>query len=110
MNHIKLEELDLADMLDVIHYFYEEDLNFFTIEHAKMAEVRRVAIYKHLYNVDYKYGSGAASSGVANGGFDGEDLEPFDPSNAPVKSYFPPTEMDADSSSPFGGVLDAPIN
>lgn len=109
MNHVNLLELDLADMLDVIHYFYEADLDYFTVEHAKMAEVRRVAIYKHLYNVDYKYGSGAASSGVANGGFD-NDLEPFDPSNAPVKPYFPPTEVDADSYSPFGSVLDAPIN
>lgn len=95
-------------MLDVIHYFYEEDLNFHTVEHAKMAESRRVAIYKHLYDVDYKYAtSGAATS---NAGGDFGDLEPFDPSNAPVKPYFPPTEVDADSYNPFGSVLDAPIN
>lgn len=97
-------------MLDVIHYFYEEDLNYYTVEHAKLAESRRVAIYKHLYNVNYKYGtSGAVAPNSAGGDF-GDDLEPFDPSNAPVKPYVPPTEMDADLSDPFGGLLDAPIN
>jgi len=29
--------MDVSDMLDVIHYFYEDDLNFSTIEQAKNA-------------------------------------------------------------------------
>lgn len=97
-------------MLDVIHYFYEEDLNFSTPDQAKMVEARRVAIYRHLYEVDYKYKTqGSVTSSNAGGDF-GDDLTPFDPSKAPVKPYIPPTEVDADSYSPFGAVLDAPIN
>ena len=97
-------------MLDVIHYFYEEDLNFTSVEQSKIAEARRVAIYKHLYDTDYKYRTDGVSSSNADGSFGEDDIVPFDPSNAPVKPYIPPTQVDADFANPFGGVLDAPIN
>lgn len=100
-------------MLDVIHYFYEEDFNYASVEQAQMAEARRIAVFKELYNQEYKYGSTKQSTKNGSsfaGQYDFDDPVPFDPTNAPTKPYVPPTEMDADAMDPFGGVLDAPVN
>ena len=100
-------------MLDVIHYFYEDDLNYATVEQAQMAEARRVTIFKQLYDEDYKYVSTGTANKVNNGfagQYDFDNPIPFDPKKAPVKPYFPPTQMEADDADPFGGILDAPIN
>ena len=98
-------------MLDVIHYFYEDDLNYASVEAAQMAEARRISIFKQLYEVDYAYASTDSKNKTASSmDFDLDDPIPFDPANAPVKSYIPPTEVDASSNNPFGDILDAPIN
>lgn len=112
MNGLRLAEMELSDMLDVIHYFYEEDLNYASVEAAQMHEARRITLFKQMYGVDYAYASDNAKNKAASNSatFDFDDLEPFDPTNAPTKPYVPPTEMDADSFNPFGDVLDAPIN
>lgn len=110
MNGLRLEEMDLSDMLDVIHYFYEDDLNYASVEAAQMAEARRITIFKQLYDVEYKYASSTTKTRTANNyDFDLDDPVPFDPKKAPVKPFIPATEMDADSFNPFGSVLDAPI-
>lgn len=96
---INLPEMELSDMLDVIHYFYEEDLNFSSHEQMQMAEKRRVHIYKEMYLTEYKYQVSASSDVV----------EPFDPAGGGTKPYIPPTEFDPDSYNPFGSALDAPI-
>lgn len=118
MNGIRLGDLDVSDMVDIIHYFYEEDINYYTVEQGQMAEARRITIYRQFYDKEYGYASSSAAasgsntaSGPSQYDFDGNDLAPFDPTNAPVKPYVPPTEMDAGSySTPFGDVLDAPVN
>ena len=107
--------MELSDMLDVIHYFYEDDLNYASVEAAQMADARRITLFKQLYGVEYKYASAdsqnkAAAGGSSNYDFDLDDPIPFDPTNAPKKPFIPATEIDADSFTPFGDVLDAPIN
>lgn len=111
MNGLKLEEMELSDMLDVLHYFYEEDLNYASVEQAQMTEARRTAVFKQLYNIDYKYASEEVKNRAAgtNFDFDLDDPVPFDPANAKTKPFIPATEVDADSHNPFGSVLDAPI-
>ncbi len=113
MNGIRLAEMELSDMLDVIHYFYEDDLNYASVEAAQMAEARRISVFKQLYGVDYAYASAESKNKTAGFGanydFDLDDPTPFDPTNAPIKPYVPPTDMDDDSFNPFGDVLDAPI-
>jgi hypothetical protein len=105
--------MELSDMLDVIHYFYEDDLNYASIEAAQMAEARRIAVFKNMYGIDYAYASAESKNKTAgasaNYDFDLDDPTPFDPTNAPVKPYVPPTDMDDGSFNPFGDVLDAPI-
>ena len=107
--------MELSDMLDVIHYFYEDDLNYASVEAAQMADARRITVFKQLYGIEYRYASEdsrnkTATSSNSNYDFDLDSPVPFDPTNAPQKPFIPATQIDADSFTPFGDVLDAPIN
>ena len=121
MSGIRLEELDASDMLDVIHFFFEDDNRFSTAEEAKAVDQLRSGLYKDLYNRNYKYatksGSGLNTAGGSfdlepeNGDFEEEVIQPFNPRQhkEPTKSYVPATELSDDEADPFGGLLDAPI-
>ena len=106
--------MELSDMLDVIHYFYEDDLNYASVEQAQMTDARRITVFKQLYGTEYKYASednkNKTAGSSANFDFDFDNLAPFDPTKAETKPYIPPTEVDSNSFNPFGDVLDAPIN
>lgn len=90
-------------MLDVLHYFYEEDMNYASVEQLQMTDARRVHVFEELYGWPYRYKANpdAGSSGGINQ-FSGVG-------SADTKPYIPPTEFDPDSFNPFGSVLDAPI-
>jgi hypothetical protein len=95
--------MDLPDMLDVIHYFYEEDMNYATLEQLQMVDARRVHVFEGLYGRPYVYKS-SPNSGSS------DSVNQFSPSGSgATKPYIPPTEFDPDSFNPFGSVLDAPI-
>lgn len=108
-------------MLDVIHFFFEEDLNVISAESAEAKTQIRSVIYESLYEKTYKYkinSSGRkynrAEDNLPDDGFYGEEEEekeiiPFDPVNNFVKPYTPPTEFNPNSSLPFGRDLDPPI-
>lgn len=110
--------MDAKDMTDVLHYFFEEDLELPSAEMAEAkSEVRKI-VYESLYGLTYKYAykSSDSSRVYANGsgtqsdGYVGSDnLEPFDPSPMTRKAYVPPTEFNPDSPMPFGKTLDAPL-
>jgi hypothetical protein len=114
VNGLRLEEMELSDMLDVVHYFYEDDLNYASVEQAQMTDARRITIFKQLYGTEYKYASDEVKNRAAGNSstfdFDFDDTVPFDPTKAETKPYIPPTEVDGSSFNPFGDVLDAPIN
>ena len=105
MNGIKLQELEISDMLDVIHYFYEEDFNYSTVEQAQMTDARRIHVFETLYKTKYEYAAPKQKSSESPDG----GVIPFDPDNREVKPYIPPTEVDPDAVNPFGSALDAPI-
>jgi hypothetical protein len=110
MSQVKLAEMDAADMLDVIHYIYEEDINYVSQEQAQMVETRRVAIWNTMYNAPYKYSVFRKTDEYQYDEDEVQDFTPFDPTQRKdVKPYFPPTDFSADDSDPFGGVLDSPI-
>jgi len=115
VNGLKLGEMEASDMIDVLHYFFEDDMNFSTAEQAEARDKTRAAIYSELYSSTYKYG--AKRQNTANPKMDLVDFddmaeekmpEPFNPAQKP-KAYTPPTPMNADSAMPFGKVLDAPM-
>lgn len=115
MSGIDLKELDSVEMLDVIHYIFEEDMRVSSQEEMDAkTEVRKV-IYREFYEKDYEYGTSTskrtytASGQPVDNSFD--DIVPFDPTvKSQRKGYIPPTKLDDDSSKPFGDVLDSPLN
>ena len=106
-------------MLDVVHFFFEEDaLRFESGEQAEAASKFRTKLYE-LYDVKYKYAvaaSGRSSSAGGGGrsyiskdaGFDFDSKIPSSTSQA-VKPYIPPTSFDPDTGLASGGVLDGPL-
>lgn len=84
-------------MLDVIHYFLDQDMRYSTPEELQMHNSVRKTIFKDLYQKDYVYAS------------EGSTTDQSDYSGTEVKPYIPPTAVDPDAFNPFGSILDAPI-
>jgi hypothetical protein len=107
--------MDASDMVDVFHYFFEDDhLRYETGEHAEAASKFREKLYGDMYETKYNYSISGSSSNSASGRRKyigkNEDFDSAIPSSVSnqVKPYIPPTQFDPDASDPFGGVLDAP--
>ena len=121
MHGVSLGELDVADMLDVIHYMFEEDMRIPSAEVAEAVSKSRSILYREMYNRDYAYSvkTGAAflSADIdppLGDDDDVSDITPVDPArggraSANAKPYFPPTDFNPDAVNPFGTTLDAPL-
>lgn len=114
VNGLQLASMPASDMLDVIHYFFEDDLNYSTAEQAEARDKTRDSIYAELYDSTYKY-----SRKSSNGAYEplsAEEMsaaeekmpEPFNPAQRP-KAYVAPTNFDPNAAKPFGNILDAPL-
>lgn len=123
MSGLQLAAMPLSDMLDVIHYVFEEDNMYSSEEQMKSKLKTREVVYRDLYNVDYKYKykenssqSGrayvptSASQDFDDLPLDEELIDPFKPSEKqPTKPVIPFTPFDPDDAKPFGNILDAPL-
>lgn len=116
MNNIDLKEMEASDMLDVLHYFFEEDLFYSTAEQAEGRDRARERIYQDFYNKRYPYASSSGQGVSRNFDIDtvaeDEEIAPFDPMKKmqPTKRYVAPTPVNASSSLPFGNALDGPMS
>lgn len=117
--------MEASQMMDVLHYYFEEDNHFVSEESAQSRSNIREHLYRELYKIEYKYKYEAKKEPKKfdfdeeesnYGSFSEEQAEslggvkPFNPRAQETKPYIPPTPVDPDSSSPFGPVLDAPLN
>jgi phosphorylcholine metabolism protein LicD len=91
--------MDAADMVDVIHYFFDEDMRYGSYESALMHSKLRERIYGGLYEKQYKYKIKDSSDAETD----------YSDDAGAIKPYIPPTEFNPNSPNPFGAVLDAPI-
>ena len=106
----------MSDMLDVIHFFIEEDsTSMSTAEQVEAKNAVRTGLYRSMYDMEYKYASPKTGTELNDfdAPFDENDdmptpIDPFARSNT-VKPYVPATDFDPDSTKPFGRVLDAPL-
>jgi hypothetical protein len=115
---LKLEEMEMSDMLDVLHYYMEEDYNFSSSEQVDAKSKIRKTIYKNFYNTEYKFGDSSRTS-YSNVSADGVDIgdplvafdpsEPEDPLKGPTKAYVAPIEPNVNLVKPFGDLLDSPL-
>ena len=114
---LQLSAMNASDMVDVLHFYFEEDMNVVSNEQAEAKSKSRVSIYKTLYDREYKYEYKGSSKQTPKSpedyetedGPDMADIKPFDPKKEPTKAYFAPTDFDPESSNPFGNGLDAPM-
>ena len=120
MHGLDLKEMAASDMLDVLHYFMEEDMDYINNEQLEAKSEIRSRMYDSLYGVKYQYATTKTkNSNIADLEFGPEndldespmaDVKPFNPREASVtKGYVPPTALDANSELPFGSALDAPL-
>jgi hypothetical protein len=98
VNKLDLLEMDAADMLDVLHYFLDEDMRYATAESAQMHTNVRETLYGVLYGAPYKYGVKGSSNRTSSAYDEGA-----------TKPYVAPTDFDGSSPLPFGDALEAPI-
>jgi hypothetical protein len=102
--------MDASDMLDVLHYYFEEDSRYSTAEEAEAVSDMRLSLYRQMYDVQYKYAVKTKSSSSRNtyaSGTDFNDL-PFDETDMQVKPFVP-TTFDPEKGVDSNGVLDGPL-
>lgn len=118
MSGLQLSGMEASDMIDVIHYMFEDDFsNISTAEHLEAQSKMRSSLYKNLYKRQYKYENNYIKNSSGIKSFDPEEmeieeLEPLDPMkmSSQVKPYVPPTEFNPDYANPFGNQIDSPLN
>lgn len=99
---LSLAEMELSDMLDVIHFFFEEDSRYSSAEEAEGVSALRTSIYRNLYGTSYRYGTQKSKNTQTSAGSYSEFSDA-------AKPYVPPTEFDPEMMNPYGSLLDAPI-
>jgi hypothetical protein len=122
MSGVKLEELDVSDMLDVIHYMFEEDMRIPSAEVAEAVSKSRSVLYRELYGREYQYTVGTNKMFPGEGidaplehDDDDDDITPFNPTwgtratSRDAKPFIPATDFNPDAANPFGTTLDAPL-
>ena len=119
MAGVRLLELDMSDMLDVLHYMFEEDItSVVNKEQSDAKDITRNTIYSSMYGTVYKYGVSTPKTDFSNlddpldDNDDGipQPVDPFERSGAVrPKAYTPATEFNPDAANPFGKLLDSPL-
>lgn len=129
MSGVKLMELEASDMLDVLHFLFEEDFTAVSEDHARSRSAIRDQLYTEMYGVPYTFKMKPptnARNGQASNAFqyppddDFSSLDGVQPVNPRDKNSFePPAKtktkfVDAESmpvviETSFTG-LDAPLN
>jgi hypothetical protein len=106
--------MEASQMLDVLHFYMEQDYLSSTLEEAAQKTRVRKVIYKQFYDIDYKYG--VSDEGPKGRQYidsdaleDEDDLSDVTAFSPTAKPYVPPTDFNPESPDPFGGVLDVPL-
>ncbi len=104
---IKLEELEIRDMLDVLHYLFEDDLSVYSAEHFESKNKVRKSVYPILLGKPYKFSMDESPKNQ----YDFDDYSmPTQKIDRSVKPYMPPTNFNPDAPNPFGSALrEAPL-
>lgn len=113
MSGLDLREMEASNMLDVIHYLFEEDNRYQTGEEAEAKSKFRSSIYRELYNTEYKYGYSDPSKKrqyiddlePADSDEQESIATPFNPRQSSTKPFIKPTNPDE-----LGNVLDGSLN
>lgn len=128
MSGVDLLEMEASQMMDVLHFQFEEYFTFYGEEHLGSANGIRNSIWTNLYGTKFKYeikaskrpsSNASASYTDSYGSYSDDDLsglgsvDPFSPrdrseNGEEIKPYIPPTDFNPDATNPFPG-LDGPL-
>jgi hypothetical protein len=101
--------MEASEMLDVIHYYFEEDSHYISEIQAETRSSLRESVYRDMYGRELrhlvKFGGKKSSSDSE----DDDELLPFSTDRDQVKPFIPATDFEDDSIDPFGGLLDTPL-
>jgi hypothetical protein len=111
--------MEASEMLDVIHFYLEEDFAGISQESIQIRSLSRENLYQELYGVTYQFpvknseSRKGKSFDVEMLPFDNEDgpdktIKPFDPKQK-AKPFVAPTPVSVSEPLPFGNILDAPL-
>ena len=113
--------MNASNMMDVVHYIFEQDTVVSSEDELKSQSAVRVAIYRDFYKKKYAYEYKPKSSSgrayVPDSDLEvmseEEDLQPFRArEEMPQKSTMGEetiTPFDPTAQNPFNGILDAPM-
>jgi hypothetical protein len=111
--------MEASSMLDVLHYFFEEDFTYVSDENMTFNEVFRTNVYREFYKKEYQYVRDKESSSSLDSldsplnediAEDPRDkIRVFSPREKSAKQYMAPSELTNNDAKPFGSVLDGPI-
>jgi hypothetical protein len=110
--------MEASDMLDVIHYYFEEDHRYASFDEASFKDQFRSSVFKNLYKSEYEFGmSNDSTPDYTDAGTEIDDplemkqevIEPFNPRAKSVKGFIEPTNLNENSTKPFGSILDEPL-
>jgi hypothetical protein len=111
--------MDAPDMIDVLHFFFEEDFRFVSQEDSISRDELRMRMYKEMYDVDYAYslnrdlGDNESmqldSPPVSDESLEMDVINPFNPREREVKPFVQSTTLNDDQFNPFGSLLDDPL-
>ncbi len=111
MSGLQLSGMEMSDMLDVLHFLFEDDIiSAQSGEHIDAKDKVRTLIYKEFYDRQYLMTKNGVPSVRSHYNFDLEDeIKPFNPQKQPDKPYVEPTKIDTTLEKPFGENIDAPL-
>ncbi len=85
MDKLRLREMELSDLLDVLHFYYEKDSISSSEQEIRVKDAVRKSVYSLLYNKEYMY----STTFDDEGSYDEDNYAP--PPEGTVKPYIPPT-------------------
>lgn len=89
-------------MLDVIHYFFEDDMIPRWEQDTDVKSKVRSVLYREMYDREYKY---AVETSDRHADFDVDGTSLYDPSlDGSIKPYFPPS-----SPEELMSILEPPV-
>jgi hypothetical protein len=114
---LRLAELPASEMLDVLHYFFEEDYMFTSEEQSVYKQRFRKHTYETLYGISYAFydesydKSQELESAIDDSENEPEEvINPFNPrAKKETKAFIEPTLPVENSNKPFGDILDMPL-
>ena len=98
----------MSNMLDVLHYLFEEDVNFISPEQMEGKSRTRQIVYEKIYERVFEYGMTPSPDYYDSPnefGDAGAYVEKKPYTNSEVKPYIPATNFDPSAPNPFQGVL-----